>query len=106
EVLDDIVAVGFNGLNPIQPNAMDIKEVKARVGKKLCLVGNIDGDLMTRGTPGQIVELVKNKLKEIAPGGGYCLGSSGGIESFISLENYNAMRETALTYGAYPIHID
>ncbi len=106
EVLEDIAAIGFNGLHPIPPNAMDIKAVKAKVGNKLCFLGNIDGDVMTRGTPEQVVALVKKNLKEIAPGGGYILGSSAGIGDFISLENYNTMRETAFKYGTYPIHID
>lgn len=105
DVLDDIVALGFHGLHPIQPNAMDIKKVKARVGKRLCLLGNIDMDMLARGTPEQVAELVKKNLREVAPGGGYCVGSSNSVSDFVKLENYNAMRETVLKYGAYPIRV-
>ena len=106
EVLHDIVAVGFNGLHPIQPNAMDIKSVKERLGDKLCLLGNIDLDVLARGTPEEVTELVKKNLREIAPGGGYCLGSSNSMPDYVKLENYNALRETALKYGTYPIDVD
>ncbi|MBI2958496.1 MAG: nucleoside 2-deoxyribosyltransferase [Chloroflexi bacterium] len=105
DVLDDIVAVGFNALHPIQPNAMDIRNVKERVGDKLCLLGNIDLDVLTRGTPEQVEELVKKNLRDIAGDGGYCVGSSNSVPDFVPLANYNAMRETALKYGAYPIRI-
>lgn len=105
DILDDIVDAGFHGLHPIQPNAMDIKKVKARVGKRLCLLGNIDMDMLARGTPEQVTELVKQNLREVAPGGGYCVGSSNSVSDFVKLENYNAMRETVLKYGGYPIAI-
>lgn len=104
-VLDDIVAIGFNGYNPIQPNAMDIKKVKEKYGKKLCLIGNIDLDVLSRGTPEQVVALTKKTLREIAPGGGFCCGSSNSIANFVPVENYNAMREAVLKYGTYPIRI-
>lgn len=106
DVLDDIVAAGFNGLHPIQPNAMDIKKVKDRVGKQLCLLGNIDLDVLSRGTPEQVVALTRQNLREIAPGGGYCLGSSNSVPDYVKLENYTAMRDTAFRYGTYPIRVD
>ncbi|MBI2907516.1 MAG: hypothetical protein HYX92_07685 [Chloroflexi bacterium] len=105
DVVDDIAAVGFHGLHPIQPNAMDIRQTKARVGHKLCLLGNIDMDVLARGTPEQVVELVKKNLREVAPGGGYCVGSSNSVPDFVRLENYNAMRETVFKYGTYPIRL-
>ena len=39
------------------------------------------------------------------PGGGYILGASNSVPEFIPLKNYNAMRETALEYGGYPISV-
>lgn len=106
EVLDDIVAVGFNGLNPIQANAMDIRVVKERVGKKICLLGGIDMDVIVRGTPAEVVELTKKILKDIAPGGGYGAGSSHSMpDGFVRVENFSALRDTVLKYGTYPIRI-
>lgn len=51
EVMDDIVDAGFNALHPIEPKAMDIKEVKEKFGHKLCLIGNIDLGYTLRGGP-------------------------------------------------------
>lgn len=104
-VMDDIVEAGVNGLHPIQPNAMDIIEVKKKYGDKLCLMGNIDMDIMTRKEPGDVEELVKKNLRNIAPGGGYIVGASNSVPEYIPLKNYNAMRQAALKYGKYPISI-
>jgi uroporphyrinogen decarboxylase len=83
---------------------MDIAETKRKWGHKLCLIGNIDlGYTLTRGTPQEVEAEVKHRLREVAPGGGYCLGSSNSVTDFVPLQNYNAMREAALRYGAYPI---
>jgi len=105
EVLEDIINAGVNALHPIQPNAMDIGYLKKKVGDKLCLVGNIDMDVMTRGNPQEVEELVKRNLREIAPSGGYIVGASNSVPEYIPLKNYNAMRKTTLKYGRYPISI-
>ena len=104
-VIDDIVAAGVNGLHPIQPNAMDIITLKKNYGDRLCFLGNIDMDIMTRGTEKDVAELVVKNLRNIAPGGGYLVGASNSVPEYIPLKNYNAMRETALKYGKYPISL-
>lgn len=104
-VLDDIVAAGVKGLHPIQPNAMDIITLKKNYGDKLCFLGNIDMDIMTRGTEKDVEALVLKNLKNIAPGGGYLVGASNSVPEYIPVKNYNAMRETALKYGQYPISV-
>ncbi|MBI1792156.1 MAG: nucleoside 2-deoxyribosyltransferase [Acidobacteria bacterium] len=105
-VLDDLIGCGFNALHPIEPKAMDIREVKKIAGDRLCLLGNIDlGYTLTRGTPREVEQEVKEKINTVAPGGGYCVGSSNSVTAYVPLENYNAMREAAFKYGVYPLSI-
>ncbi|MDP2954307.1 MAG: uroporphyrinogen decarboxylase family protein, partial [Chloroflexota bacterium] len=55
EVMEDIVAAGFDALHPIEPGAMDIYEVKERYGDKLALIGNMDlRSTLTLGTPADV----------------------------------------------------
>ena len=103
DVMDDIIACGINGLHPIEPKAMDAREVKKRYGNRLCLVGNIDLDLLVRKDPEYIRGMVKDKIKELGQGGGYCAGSSNTIPEYVPLENYIAMQEAIFEYGKYPI---
>jgi uroporphyrinogen decarboxylase len=95
-VMDDILACGFNAIHPIEPKAMDSREVKARYGDRLCLTGNIELDRLSRGTPEEIREMVRRNVSELGNDGGYCVGSSNSVTYYVPLENYLAMIEAAL----------
>lgn len=105
EVMDDLIDIGFNALHPIEPMAMDIKELKEKVGGKLCLLGNIDLDRLSRGTPKEIKDMVRENIKNIAPGGGYCIGSSNSVTNYVPLKNYKALLEATFEYGRYPLDL-
>jgi uroporphyrinogen decarboxylase len=105
QVLDDIIEAGVHALHPIDPTGMDIYETKKKVAGKLCIIGNVDVDLLLRGTPAEIGEDTRTHLKRLGPGGGYVLGSSNSIPRTIPPENYRAMLETALQYGKYPLSL-
>lgn len=106
-VLDDIIASGVDALHPIEPKAMDIVRLKQTVGDRICLCGNIDlGYTLTRGTPAEVEAEVRERIRTLAPGGGYVLGSSNSVPEYVPLENYNAMREACFEYGRYPIVLD
>ena len=104
EAMDDIIDCGYHGFNPIQPNAMDIEDVKKNWGKKLCLIGNINLDsTLTTGTPEDVTAEVYERIRTLAPGGGYMVASSNSIPDYVPLENMKAMFKAALDYGKYPI---
>ncbi len=42
DVMEDLIGCGVGVLHPIEPQAMDIREVKQRYGDRLCLMGNLD----------------------------------------------------------------
>ena len=107
-VLDDLIALGVNGLNPIEAKAMDIYELKRRYGEKLTLIGNVDlGYTLQegRGRPADVRAEVRQKIKDLAPGGGYCVASGSGVTRYVTLENFLAMRDATLEYGQYPIRL-
>ena len=104
-IMEDLIAIGFEAIHPIDPTSMDINEVKKKVGGKVGIIGNIHTDLLASGTPDEVKELTKKRIREIAPGGGYALGSGNSVPNWVQFENYQAMRETALRFGTYPIKI-
>lgn len=107
-VLDDLIALGLNALHPVEPKAMDIYELKRRYGQKLALFGNIDlGYTLVagQGTPEAVRAEVRQRIRDLAPGGGYGLASGAGATRYVALENFNAMREAAFEYGTYPIRL-
>jgi len=107
EVIPDLIEAGVNGLHPIEPKGMDIREVKARYGERLCLMGNIDlGYTLTRGTPAEVEAEVRQRIRDIGPGGGYCVGSSNTVTEYVPVENFRAMVSTALRWGQYPLSLN
>jgi uroporphyrinogen decarboxylase len=106
DLLEDLIALGVDALHPIDPTCMDIEEVKRVVRGRLCLIGNISNEILEVGTPDEVAELTKRRLKALAPGGGYCLGSGNSVPAWAKIKNYRAMIETGLRYGRYPIQIE
>ncbi len=106
DILDDLADCGVKAIHPIEPQAMDIVEVKKRYGNKFCILGNIDLDYtLTRGTVDEVEEQVKTRIRELGPGGGYCLAASNSIPDYVKPENYKAMVEAGKRYGKYPIRV-
>jgi uroporphyrinogen decarboxylase len=86
---------------------MDIGEVKAKYGDRLCILGNIDCTyLLPFGSEEEVAEAVKETIRVAAPGGGYIISSSNSIHPGCKPENYIAMVGAARDYGAYPIDIE
>ena len=105
DFVEDLIALGVDALHPVDPTCMDIAELKRKVSGRLALLGNISNQLLEEGTPEEVAALTKLRLREVAPGGGYCLGSGNSVPDWAKVENYKAMVETGLQYGCYPIHI-
>jgi hypothetical protein len=102
-LIDD---VGIDGLHAIEPSAnMDIAALKRRYGARLTLLGNLDCDLLARGTPGQIESQVAYLMREIALGGGYVFSTSNSVLMDVPLENLRVMLDAARRYGKYPISL-
>jgi corrinoid protein of di/trimethylamine methyltransferase len=107
EAMDDLVECGFHAYNPIQPNAMDIEEVKQKWGDKLCLIGNLNLDsTLTLGSPQDVRAEVYERIRTIGPGGGYMVASSNSITDYVPLANMKAMIEATFEFGQYPIRLE
>ena len=107
EALQDLVDCGFHGFHPIQPNCMDIVEVKKKWGKSLCLLGNINLDsTLTLGTPEDVRAEVYERIRVIGPGGGYMVASSNSIPDYVPLENMKALLNATFEFGKYPIELE
>jgi len=103
-ILDDIVNTGIDGIGPLEPGAgMDLAEVRPAVGQRVCMVGNVDVDLLCRGTAEQVRQSTRALIRAVSPGGGHILSSGNSITSAVQPENFRAMIETAHQHGRYPI---
>ena len=99
EVFDDIINCGVDAIHPIEPKAMKIAEVKEKVGDKLSLIGHVDVDLLSRGTPEEVQQQVIKNVEEAGYNGGYCVGSGNSIPEYVKFENFLSMINTAKEIG-------
>jgi uroporphyrinogen decarboxylase len=102
-IIPRLIELGFDVLDPIQPEAMDPLKIKKEFGEQLCLRGGISAQqTLTRGTVDDVVTETKRILKHLAPGGGYILAPGHPVLTVdMPTENIIAMYETAFKYGDY-----
>ena len=106
-ILEDIASTGAEALQSIEPVAgMDLATTKKMVGDRMCLIGNVDcGHLLSRGTPEEVRQAVRQCIADAADGGGYILSSSNSIHSSCSPENFLALIKAGREFGQYPINV-
>lgn len=96
EVMDDLIATGIDGLNPIETVAgMSLREVRAKYERKLFLAGGIDmSQLLSNGTPDEVREVCRQAVRDAYPG--YFMGSTTEIDNSCRLKNVVVMYEVAM----------
>lgn len=96
EAMDDLIDVGFDIINPIQPECMDPYEVKQRWGDRITLWGTISvRTTLPRGTPDAIRALVRERIQRCGHNGGFVLAPANLISYDTPVENILAMYEAA-----------
>jgi uroporphyrinogen decarboxylase len=106
DLLDDLVEMGMDALNPVQTDAakMNAERLKRDYGARLTFWGGIDAiRVLPFGTRADVEEEVRSKIRAFARGGGYILNSVHNIQPNVPLENIFAMFEAARRHGRYPI---
>ena len=105
-VLDDIVEMGVDILNPIQTSAMnmDTAALKEQYHGKLCFHGAIDvQQMLPFSSPEEVRYDVAKRLYDLGRGGGYIFAPCHNIGSDVPVENVFAMYDAAKELGAYPL---
>lgn len=107
-MLDDLASLGVDGWQPLERKGKnDLAHVKAKYGKVLTPIGNVDSSTtLPFGTKEDVIAQTKECLRVGAPGGGYILGSDHSLHDGIPVENIFTMIETAKRYGEYPLNME
>jgi uroporphyrinogen decarboxylase len=88
-ILDQLVECNPHAIHSIDPMAkVDIKEVKERVGDKVCLCGNVNCALMQTGTDEEVIESAEYCLTHAKPNGGYIFCTSNVPFKGLPVERY------------------
>jgi uroporphyrinogen decarboxylase len=103
-IIDDLVEVGVDVLNPVQPLAMDPDGLKKRFGSRISFWGGVDDQrVLPFGSAADVSREVQLRLQQLAPGGGYILCSSHNIQAATPLDNVMTFYDAYRKHGSYPI---
>jgi uroporphyrinogen decarboxylase len=99
-LLDYWLDAGIDCLDPVDPGGgLDMAEMKAKYGNRICLKGNIDcTGRLCDGTPEQVAEEVRVCIEKGGPDG-LIVSSSNTIHSGVQAGNYRAMLDAVRKYG-------
>jgi uroporphyrinogen-III decarboxylase len=93
-LLPGLVEANFDVFN--FSHEMDIAEVKAMMGHRVALMGNVPPlDVGVRGIPDDVSAWARACLDKAAPGGGMILSFGGGVSPGTPPENIDALLEAA-----------
>lgn len=102
-ILQKMVDCGPDALHSIDPQGgVDLAEVKALVGDRVCLIGNVNCGLLQTGTDEECEADVRRSLRQGMQGWGYIFSTSNCIYTGLPLHRYERMLEVWRTYGVYP----
>jgi uroporphyrinogen decarboxylase len=96
KIIPSLIEMGVNVLNPVQPEAMDIAELKQQYGDKLTFWGGISTQkILPFGTPDEVKKEARRVRDMMSVNGGYIFAPSQEIQDDVPPENVIALIETA-----------
>jgi len=98
-IIPDLIEIGVDVLNPIQPECMDPYKLKQMYGDKICFEGTIGvQSTLPFGEPENIAQEVKKRIYGLGPTG-LILGPTHAIQPDTPIENILTLYRTAVKYG-------
>ena len=91
-IIPDLIEIGVDVLNPIQPDSMDPARLKSEYGDRLRFFGAIDvQNTLPFGTPADVRSEVAARRATIGAGGGWICAPTHHVQADTPLENFWAM---------------
>jgi uroporphyrinogen decarboxylase len=98
--IEELIEIGVDILNPVQPESMDFNEVHDRFGDRLSFWGTIGTQTtLPFGTPDDVKRTVLSRLAKCGKKGGIVIGPTHLVEPEVPWENLMALVDTAKAYG-------
>jgi uroporphyrinogen decarboxylase len=95
-----LIEAGCDAIHPLEARAgNDVRDYKRRFGKQICLVGNIDADIIATCDRARIEREVAEKVPLAAEGGGYIYHIDHSVPPTVSLEAYRHLLDCVRRYG-------
>ncbi|MFC1717570.1 uroporphyrinogen decarboxylase family protein [Candidatus Poribacteria bacterium] len=97
EIMEDLIEIGVQILNPFQPEANDIFEMKRLYGRRITFNGGIGTQVtLPHGTPEEVREEIRTCASVLSKDGGYVMETTKPIRPEVPTENAVAALETII----------
>ena len=94
-LIPELIEIGLDVLNPIQPASMDPARLKVEFGDRLCFWGSLDEQhTLPFGTPDEVKAEVLKRLKTTGKSGGLIIGPTHHVQLDTPMDNFWAMINT------------
>jgi uroporphyrinogen decarboxylase len=94
DIIPDMIEMGLDVLESLQPEAMDVYEIKRKYGKNLRLWGGLGTQqVLPFGSPEDVRGEIRRLMKELGRDGGYILAPAKPLMEDIPTENAVAVIE-------------
>ena len=94
-IIPELIEIGLDVLNPVQPSSMDPAQLKKEFGERLCFWGSVDEQhTLPFGTPEDVKAEVLTRLKTIGKSGGLILSPTHHVQLDTPMENFWALVDT------------
>lgn len=104
KLLPEFIELGIDVLHPLEPvPALDQAAIKAKYGNQLAFLGGIDISHAMPGSREDVIAEVKQRIAQLAPGGGYILAPANHLQADVPVENVVTLFEIAREIGTYPL---
>jgi uroporphyrinogen decarboxylase len=91
-IIPELIEIGLDVLNPVQPRSMDPSGLKRAFGNNLCFWGGIDEQFtLPFGTPDDVRKEVFDRVATLGKQGGLIIGPTHHIQLDTPMENFMAM---------------
>jgi uroporphyrinogen-III decarboxylase len=93
-IVPELIEIGVDILNPIQPACMDPARLKADFGDRLSFWGTVDEQrTLPFGSPAEVAREVRQRLETVGRNGGLILAPTHHVQLDTPMENFWAMVE-------------
>lgn len=102
EIIPDLIDVGVDVLDPVQPKALSPLLVKEKFGGKMALHGLIDiQEVLPLYSSVEVGEAIKKLINDVAPGGGTIFSPTHTVLPDVPLSNYLSFLKAVKKWGRY-----
>ena len=97
DIIPDLIDLGADVLDPIQPETMDAREIARRFGGKIAFYGGISCQRLAGWTPQEVKDEVRRMIDTVGKpfGNAYMVGPANVLTPEIPFENLQALCEAA-----------